>query len=230
MNIENFIVDTFFQYAYQPANLYIVICLIMTASSFGLPIPEEFTLVTAGLIAYMGMHPEKYPEKVAAIGGVGEPVNLYTLALVCFLAVLLSDILIYTLGRFFGDKLFKSKFFSKKVGSAKMDKINGWFQKYSIWVCGAFRFMPGIRFFGHMTCGAMKIPVHKFIAIDGLAALISVPTQVLVVAFYGEVILAKIKEFKLLFLGVLVVVGIVYLVKYLKNKKASKYADKSGPV
>lgn len=217
MNIEQFIVDTFQQYAYQPGYLYAIIVAIMTASSFGLPIPEEFTLVTAGLIAYMGMNPQKYPPPP---GVDGDPVNLYTLAVVCFVAVLGSDLLIYFLGRFFGDKLFKSKFFKKNVSPERMNKINDWFNKYSYWMCGMFRFMPGIRFFGHMSCGAMRIPPHIFLAIDGAAALLSVPTQVLLVAFFGEVIIAKMKEFKLILLGILALAAVVYFWKNKIKKKS----------
>ena len=50
----------------------------------------------------------------------------------------------------------------------------------------------------------MGVPLWKFVLIDGAAALISVPTQVLLVAYYGEVILSKIKEFK-------IAVGIIIL-------------------
>lgn len=218
MDIELFIKDTFFKYAYQPGILYTFIVCFMTASSFGLPIPEELILVTAGIIAYMGMHPAKYPPPVDG----GDPVNLYTLAAVCFFAVLGSDILIYFLGRFFGDKLFKTKFFASKVGPEKVEKFNSWFQKYSYWACGLFRFMPGIRFFGHMTCGAMRIPLPVFVGVDGLAALLSVPTQVLLVATFGEVIMAKLKEFKLILFGTIVVVFVIYLVKNKLGKRKSQ--------
>lgn len=217
MNIEQFIVDTFYQYAYQPGVLYVFIACFMTASSFGMPIPEELVLVTAGLIAFMGMHPAEYPPPIAG----AEPVNLYTLAIVCFVAVLGSDILIYFLGRFFGDKLFKTRFFAKQVGPEKIEKFNRWFQKYSYWVCGLFRFMPGIRFFGHMTCGAMRIPFPVFASVDGMAALISVPTQVLLVAYNGKIIIAKFKEFKLILLGIIAVAILIYFIKHkIKAKKA----------
>jgi membrane protein DedA with SNARE-associated domain len=222
MNIEQFIIDTFYQYAYKPVQLYGFIICFMTASSFGMPIPEELILVTAGLIAFMGMHPDRYPPPIEG----SDPVNVYTLAAVCFCAVLFSDILIYFLGRFFGDRLFKTKLFASKVGPEKIEKFNGWFQKYSYWVCGLFRFMPGIRFFGHMTCGAMRIPVLVFISIDALASLLSVPTQVLLVASYGDVIIAKMKEFKIAILILLLICGVIYLIR----KKFKKNIEKTNQV
>ncbi|MCO4754928.1 MAG: DedA family protein [Bacteriovoracaceae bacterium] len=187
------IVDFFASYAYQPLFVYAFIILFMTASSFGLPIPEEMTLVSAGLVAYMAMHPDKFPPPTPDAEGV----NLIILSIVCFVAVLGSDILIYFLGKIFGRRIVQSKFFNKRISQDRFNKINNVFNKYSHWACGLFRFTPGVRFPGHLSCGLMGVPLWKFILIDGAAALISVPTQVLLVAYYGEVILDKIKEFKI---------------------------------
>jgi hypothetical protein len=55
--------------------------------------------------------------------------------------------------------------------------------------------------------------------IDGFAALISVPTQVYIVSKYGEVILDKLAEFKMIVLSIAGVLFVVWLVKkvYQKN-------------
>ena len=120
------------------------------------------------------------------------------------MAVLGSDILIYFLGKTFGRRIVQSNFFNKRISQERFNKINNVFNKYSHWACGLFRFTPGVRFPGHLSCGIMGVPLWKFVLIDGAAALISVPTQVLLVAYYGEVILSKIKEFK-------IAVGIIIL-------------------
>jgi len=111
------------------------------------------TLVSAGLVAYMARNPSLYPPPTPDAEGV----NLTVLSVVCFLAVLGSDILIYFLGRFFGKKIIRTKFFNNNIGQARFNKINKLFQKYSFWACGLFRFTPGIRFPGHMSCGLMGI-------------------------------------------------------------------------
>lgn len=216
------LVEFFQEYAYNPTAVYSFIILFMTASSFGLPIPEEMTLVSAGLVAYMAMHPDKFPPPSPDAEGV----NLTLLSIICFLAVLGSDILIYFIGRLFGPKIVKSKFFNKQIGPKNYEKINKLFMKYSHWACGLFRFTPGVRFPGHMTCGLMGVPLWKFIAIDGGAALISVPTQVLLVAFYGEVILAKIKEFKLILISLIGIAILFVLLRKLYFKIREKQSDK----
>jgi membrane protein DedA with SNARE-associated domain len=209
------LIEFFSAYAYQPAIVYSFIVLFMTASSFGLPIPEEMTLVSAGLVAFMAANPDKFPPPTPDAEGV----NLVTLCIVCFVAVLLSDVFIYFLGKTFGQRIVKSKFVSKKIGAKRFEKINSLFDKYSHWACGIFRFTPGVRFPGHLSCGIMNVPLWKFLLVDGIAALISVPTQVYFVATYGEVILGKIKEFKLILLGVIVVIAFVWVIKKLLSKK-----------
>lgn len=201
---------TFFsQYAYQPASVYGFIVVFMFASSFGLPVPEELILISAGLVAYLAHHPEVFPPPYPGAEGV----NILTLSIVCFLAVFLSDLVIYCIGKFFGGKIIKTRFFQKQVAGKGFDTINSWFQKYGGWACGIFRFTPGLRFPGHMSCGLLGIPLWKFCLIDGLAALVSVPTQVYVVATYGEIILEKIREFKIVAGSVIGVLVLIWLIK-----------------
>jgi membrane protein DedA with SNARE-associated domain len=209
------LIQFFTQFAYEPEKVYIAICCFMMASSLGLPIPEELTLISAGLVAYAAHHPDivapPYP------GAVG--VNTITLCIVAFLAVFLSDLVVYFIGKIFGGRIIKTKFFQRQVAGAGFDKINLWFQKYGGWACGIFRFTPGLRFPGHLSCGLLGIPVWKFCAIDGMAALLSVPTQVYFVATYGGTVIKYFKEFKVAFGIILVVAIIFWLIRkvYLKN-------------
>ena len=207
---------TFFsQYAYTPGYVYGFIILFMFASSFGFPVPEELVLITSGLVAYMAHNPAKFPPPYPGAEGV----DVVTLCIVCFFAVFGSDLLVYLIGKFFGSKIIKTKFFQKSVAGQGFDRINSFFQKYGGWAVGVFRFTPGLRFPGHLSCGLLGIPVWKFVLIDTLAAGLSVPTQVYFVATYGDVILDKLAEFKI-YLGItLGIVAVTWLLRrmYVKN-------------
>ena len=205
----------FSQYAYQPMYVYGFIVCFMLASSVGLPVPEELVLISAGLVAHMAMMPDKYPPPYPGAEGV----DVITLCIVSFLAVLFSDSLVYFIGKFFGGRIIKTKFFQKQVAGDGFNKINTFFQKYGGWACGIFRFTPGLRFPGHLSCGLLGIPVWKFLLIDIIAAGFSVPTQVYFVATYGDVILDKLAEFKMIVLGIAAVVLVAWLIRkvYLKN-------------
>lgn len=210
---------TFFgQYAYQPGMVYSFIILFMLASSFGFPVPEELVLVSTGLIAYMATHPAKFPPPYEGAEGI----NVVTACIVSFLAVFCSDMLVYLIGKFFGGRIIKTKFFQKSVAGSGFDKINAFFQKYGGWAVGVFRFTPGLRFPGHLSCGLLGIPVWKFILIDTLAAGFSVPTQVYFVAKYGEVILEKLSTFKM-YLGIAILIfGVIWLGKKVYQKNVRK--------
>lgn len=197
--MEEFVKTIFSEYAYSPWLVYGAICLFMLMSAFGLPIPEEVVLISAGLVGYMAMNPAKYPPPHDG----ATPVNVYVLATVAFLAVMGADFLIYHLGRKLGPKLFKTKWFSRLINEAALQKIQRWMWTYGYWAVFIFRFTPGVRFPGHLTCGAMGLSPWRFVAVDWLAAGISVPTQVLLVSFYGDFILTYFTRFKLIFFSVL---------------------------
>jgi membrane protein DedA with SNARE-associated domain len=212
---EQFIVEFFSQYAYSPYLVYGAICTFMLLSAFGLPIPEELVLISAGLVGYMAMNPDQYPPPY-----VGAPhVNVYVLAIVSLVAVLSSDYLIYAIGKRMGPRLFKTRWFKKIIKDSALESIQRWMWNYGSWAVFVFRFTPGVRFPGHLTCGAMGLSPWRFLAVDWLAAGISVPTQVLLVAYNGRVILKYFGKFKIYFFSALGAAFACYIVyKHFKKK------------
>lgn len=198
-----------------PILVYSGIIIFSFLSSFGLPIPEEIVLVTSGSIAFMAL-------QEAAKSGAEPTINPYTLAAVAFFAVFLSDLLIFYLGRTLGTGLSKKGPFKKLMNPTIEERVYRWTEDYGALACGIFRFTPGLRFFGHLTCGALKISYTKFILVDGIAALISVPTQVLLLAFYGDEILEKIQQFKIYLVGfgVAIIIGWVLYKRSQRSKQS----------
>ncbi|MFY7928761.1 MAG: DedA family protein [Oligoflexus sp.] len=200
---EQELLSWFTQYAYQPYWIYAGIFLLMLASGFGFPAPEEITLVSAGLVCYVASRPDLYPPPYP--GAVG--VNPYVTATVAFVSVMFSDCLVFFLGKYFGGALLRKRFMARYRD--RMDKVAEWTKKYGMWAAGAFRFTPGLRFPGHFACGMMGLSVSKFILVDAIAAGISVPTQVLLVAFYGDKILVYFQQFKIV-LAVIIGAALLY--------------------
>lgn len=204
------------QYAYQPGMVYAALIGMMLLSSVGLPLPEEVTLISVGILAFMGANPQHFPPPYE-----GAPVvEVHWAAMIAFAAVVGSDFLIYSIGRIYGRKLLYHPRVSKLVPEHQMKRVEEWTHKYGAYACGIFRFTPGLRFPGHLASGMMRYPAWKFLVIDGMAALISVPTQIYLLAHYGETILIKLKQFKLVLLAVLALVLIYFLVKKLKQRWA----------
>ncbi len=203
------IIAWFASKAYEPMFVYSTIVFFMFASSFGLPLPEEITLISAGLVGHVAMHPELYDHP----SGLGAPVNLYVLASVCFLAVVVSDVVIFMLGRHGGRWLFDRPRFRHFPEKDSFRRVQRWTMRYGYWASGIFRFTPGLRFPGHMACGMLGVPTWKFLAIDGTAALISVPTQIILIGYYGDVILANFRIVKFVILGIVAALAVYALFK-----------------
>ncbi len=206
------------QFAYQPYTVYFALVGMMLLSAIGLPLPEEVTLISVGILAFMGAHPDHFPPPFP-----GAPVvNVHTAAIIAFFAVFFSDFLIYGVGRIFGRKLLYHPRVHKMFPPHLMKRVEEWTHKYGAYACGIFRFTPGIRFPGHLACGMLHFPIWKFLLIDGLAAAISVPTQIYLLAHYGEPILMKLRQFKLVVFGLIAVLLIYFLFKKIREKMLQK--------
>jgi membrane protein DedA with SNARE-associated domain len=208
-------------YAYQPEIVYLAVVLLMFGSSFGLPIPEELTLISLGLLCYTARHPEQF-SSVLSTGA--NPVNTWTAAAVAFFAVFISDLVVFFLGKHFGTRLLKLRMFHRMEQIVRGPRITSWVGRYGAWAGGIFRFTPGLRFPGHFACGMLGVSTWKFVLVDGSAALLSVPTQVLLIAYYGETVLVHFKQFKF-GLGSLLLVFVVF---YLSKKLWLRFRAKAG--
>jgi membrane protein DedA with SNARE-associated domain len=211
-------------YAYSPWLVYGAICLFMFASAFGLPIPEEVVLIASGFVGHMALNPATYPPPYEG----AQSVNVYVLAAVSFFAVTSSDFLIYWIGKRMGPPLFKTKWFSRMVSEKSLVKIQHWMRRYGYWAVLIFRFTPGVRFPGHLMCGAMGLSPWRFVAVDWFAAGFSVPTQVLLVAFYGEYILQYFRQFKIYFIAALILALAAFLIfRWWQQKRELRSASNS---
>jgi membrane protein DedA with SNARE-associated domain len=207
--METAIGDFFAHYAYYPFWIYGGILFFMLASGFGLPLPEEVVLLSSGFIGYMALNPDQYPPPSPD----SPVVNVYVLASVAFLAVILSDYLIFFLGQRYGLRILRSRFFSRLIKPTAVTRMQKWIGKYGYFACVVFRFTPGLRFPGHLMCGAMGLSPIRFLMIDGTAALLTVPTQVLLLAFYGKDIMHYLRQFKIFLLVILAIGLLIYLVR-----------------
>ncbi len=212
--MENEILQYLSQYAYQPWLVYSLIIAILTASSFGLPFPEELTLISTGLLVYMGMNPEKYPPPTPD----AESLNIYVASVVCFLAVFLSDFLVFMLGRIFGSKFLDMPFSKRLIGEKNLHRVLDFASRHGTIAAGVFRFTPALRFPGHFSCGMLGVSPFKFCLIDGTAALLTVPTQVWIIATYGEWILDHIKTFKVYLFAAIALGILFYWIRNRRNK------------
>lgn len=205
------------QYAYQPELVYLAVVGMMLASGFGLPIPEEVTLLSLGWLTFMGSRPDLFPPPPEG----GTPINMHHAAIVAFLAVIGADFLIFSMGRKWGRKLLYHPRLAKAISRESIIKVENWTQKYGSFAAFIFRFTPGVRFPGHLACGSMGMSPVKFLAVDCFAAAISVPTQIYLVAIYGEPIFEALKEVKIVIFSLLGIAVVFFIGRKLYFKYKS---------
>lgn len=208
------------QFAFQPGLIYTALVSMMLLSAFGLPIPEELTLLSVGLLAFMGANPDLFPPPYP-----GAPIVHPTeAAIVATLAVFSADFLVYTIGRIGGRKLIQHPRLSRFFPPAMLAKAETFIQKYGALATGIFRFTPGVRFPGHLLCGMLKFPAWKFASVDAVAVMISVPTQVLLLAHYGEPILNNLRQFKTVVFSLLGLALVGFVIYRWRQKRRERLA------
>lgn len=142
----------FVEYGYAAVFFVLVIC------GFGVPIPEDLTLVTGGVISGMDY---TNPHMMFAVGMLG---------------VLVGDGVMFAAGRIWGQKILRFKPIARIMTPKRYAQVQEKFDKYGNWVLFVARFLPGLRTAVFVTAGiSRKVSYLRFIIMDGLAALISVP-------------------------------------------------------
>jgi membrane protein DedA with SNARE-associated domain len=183
---------------------YAAVFLVLVACGFGVPIPEDVTLVTGGVIAGLGH------------------ANVHTMFVVGMAGVLVGDGLMFTAGRVFGHRILKFRFVQRVMTPKRYAQVQDKFDKYGSRVLFIARFLPGLRTPIYITAGISgKVSILKFLLMDGLAAMISVPVWVYLGEYGAENIdwlMRKVHQFQAV-VYVVIGVGVLALVYYWWKKR-----------
>src|SRR5262245_48244882 len=123
----------------------------------GAPIPEELPTVGAGI--WVASNPDLGPARWLVLP-------------VCFAGVLISDMMLYSIGRFWGPRLLEYRWVQGIVPPDKREKIEHNFHEQGVKILLLVRWLPGIRSPMFITAGIMRLPVIRFIVADGIAAVV----------------------------------------------------------
>jgi len=167
---------------------YFAVFTVLLLCGFGLPIPEDITLVAGGFISSLTCKAGG-----SFLNAIEQCPQIHTMFAVSMVGVLLGDIVMFSIGYILKDKVFKLKLFSKLETHDRYTWITTKFEKYGLFFIFAARFMPGLRSPIFLTAGmTKKVSYLKFILTDGFAAIISVPIWVYL-GFWGERQLSDMK-------------------------------------
>ena len=193
---------------------YLAVLFVLIICGFGVPIPEDITLVSGGIIA--GMYPEQ--------------VNVHIMLVVSMFGVLYGDSTMYWLGRIYGARILRVRFIRKFLTVQRLRMVRDKFDQYGNRVLFVARFLPGLRAPIYMVSGiTRRVSYTRFVLLDFFAAIISVPIWVYL-GYYGahkrDWLMEQIKTGQT---GIYILIGALALFigwKVYKAKKAKHQAKK----
>ncbi len=158
-----FLEQFFIQFGYWAVFLVLVLC------GFGIPIPEDVTLVAGGVISGLGY------------------TNVHIMFAVGMSGVLVGDGIMFMLGKHFGSDILKFRLVRRLLNPKRYAQVQQKFDRYGNRVLFVARFLPGLRSPIFLTAGMSgKVSFWQWLLMDGVAALVSVPLWVYLGSFGAE--------------------------------------------
>ena len=158
---------------------------------------------------------------VGAMCGVG--LMSYPMAVgLLFVAAVLGDQCNYSLGRYFGPKVFQwenSRFFNKKA----FDQAHSFYERYGGITIVAARFMPFLRTFAPFVAGVSQMTRSKFTLYNIGGGALWVGGIVTAGYFFGNVPFVKANLEKIIW-AMILVPGVVVLFGAWKARRKTKHA------
>jgi membrane protein DedA with SNARE-associated domain len=159
----------------ESAGSLILACIItftcLIAAGIGFPIPEELPIVGAGI--WVGHNAEVGPLR-------------WLILPVCIAGVVISDGLLYGIGRFFGQRVLEWRAVKRLLPPEKRERIESNFHKHGVLTLLFARFLPAIRSPIFITAGIMRLPFPKFVIADGIYAIPGVSLLFFLSFWFGD--------------------------------------------
>ena len=194
---------------------YVAIALVLFLAGLGVPIPEDIPLIYGGVMAGQGK------------------MDVGIHFIVSMLFILIGDSCLYIIGKRVAQKQqqrlnqgdqqeTQSSRIDKLLTPERREKVQEYFNRYGSWAVFFGRFVAGVRGAVFLTAGLSQFPMKRFLLLDGLAALLSVPIWIGIGYWFGKrwtVILETMKTYQVYVLGTLAVVGIIWWFWYKRKQK-----------
>jgi membrane protein DedA with SNARE-associated domain len=183
-------VEELIQWFVADGHGYPLIFLALLASGIGVPIPEDVPLIAAGVL---GAH-----------GGL----DVISASMACGAFVLMRDSFVFALGYRYGLELLENRWASRVIKADVVRRFQARILKNDKAVVFSGRFMPGFRGPVFFAAGTARVHPVKFLVIDALAAVISVPVWVwlgYIFADHFDTLVEAAKQFRV---GLLTVTGL----------------------
>ncbi len=162
LEISDTLGTIFLEFSYLAPFVVLLLCGI------GLPLPEEVTLIGAGILYHHG------------------DVEFFPIVAVCTAAILLGDSLPFWLGRRYGMRALRIPWVARVLHPERFARLQKRFAEHGNWATFMCRFFAGVRIPGYFVAGTMGMRYSRFLALDLIGALVSVPTSIYLGKLFGD--------------------------------------------
>jgi len=136
---------------------YLGIFAVLLLGSLGAPIPEEMSIIAAAVLSH-------------------EDLVRWWLALpVCLLGVLSGDMVLYWVGRHWGDQVLHWRLIRLVLSPAREQWLKAAYRRHALKTVVTGRHVMGLRAAAFLTAGIARVPFWKFVVADAGAVLFGVP-------------------------------------------------------
>lgn len=139
---------------------YAAIFLALVAGGMGVPIPEELTQLSAGVLASQDVVELRLTLAVVWVGIVG------------------GDLLLFMLARRHGPLVLRTRLVARFLTEGRRRALESHFARHAFLTVVIARHMGGVRVAAFALAGVSGVPLRTFLLADGLSALVSVPVVV----------------------------------------------------
>lgn len=176
--------------------------VVLLLCGVGLPLPEEVPLILSGLLYFKG------------------EVEFVPIVAVCSLAILLGDSAPFLLGRRYGKSALRFEWVAKILHPERFARLEDRFEEHGNWATFCFRFLPGMRIPGYFVAGTMGMRYGRFVLLDLLGVMISVPLSIWAAAKFGHQIEKLEAEISNLHTILAFLVASLALIMWYRSRKA----------
>lgn len=139
---------------------YAALLAALLAGGVGVPVPEELTQLSAGVLASHGILDLRFTLGTVWVG------------------ILAGDALLFTLARRHGPKALRAKLVARVLTDERRRALERHFERHTFLTVAVARHMGGVRVAAFALAGASGVRLRTFLLADGLSALVSVPVVV----------------------------------------------------
>lgn len=141
------------------ASGYIGLFVFIVLTGFGLPLPEELAVVTAGALSARGV----LDPTIAVV--------------VCMVAALVGDCAVYGLGRFAGHHVGAApRWWLPSISPERLASTQALLHRHGFVILFLARFLIGFRFAVYLAIAASRLSFARFVALDVVCVIAVVGT------------------------------------------------------